>query len=58
MENDILKTLEKEGIKYCYYGHLHGIINNDNLISEYNGIKFELIASDYVGFKLICINNN
>ena len=54
-ENDILKTLGKEGIEQCYYGHLHGIMNDENLIKEYNGIKFELIASDYVNFKLISI---
>lgn len=54
-ENDILKTLEKEGIEQCYYGHIHGIMNDENLIKEYNGIKFELIASDYVNFKLISI---
>ena len=54
-EHDIIKTLEKEGIKCCYYGHLHGILNDQNLIKEYNDIKFNLIAADYVNFKLISI---
>jgi len=39
----------------CYYGHLHGILNDQNLIKKYDNIKFELIASDYVNFKLINI---
>ena len=54
-EYDIIKTLKKEDIRMCYYGHLHGILNDQNLIKKYDNIKFELIASDYVNFKLINI---
>ena len=54
-EYDIIKTLKKEDIRMCYYGHLHGILNDQNLIKKYDNIKFELIASDYVNFELINI---
>ena len=55
INTSIIKTLKKEDIRMCYYGHLHGILNDQNLIKKYDNIKFELIASDYVNFKLINI---
>lgn len=48
---EILEILKKYEIKRCYYGHLHG----KNAISKafigiYEGIEFDLISADYLGF--------
>ena len=39
----------RHGVEDVYYGHLHNVRENQ-LDKEYLGIRFHLIAADYVGF--------
>lgn len=47
---DIIDVLFKYNIKKCYYGHLHGKAHRYAVCGEYDGINYELIASDFVQF--------
>lgn len=47
---DILEVLFKYDIKKCYYGHLHGKAHRFAVCGEYDGINYQLIASDFVQF--------
>lgn len=47
---EIIDVLKKNSIKRCYYGHLHGQSVNLSFNNEYDGIKFELISADFLGF--------
>ncbi len=54
---EIVKVLKDEGIKDCYYGHIHGPHALKKAFhGEYLGINMRLISGDYLGFapKLIC----
>lgn len=48
--SEIYDLLMREGIKTCYYGHLHGSSVNWSFRGESDGIKFDLISADYLGF--------
>lgn len=48
--HEIYDTLVEQGIKTCYYGHLHGQSVNWAFRGEKDGIKFDLISADYLGF--------
>ena len=48
--HEIYDTLVEQGIKTCYYGHLHGQPVNWAFRGEKDGIKFDLISADYLGF--------
>ncbi len=47
---EIYDTLVEQGIKTCYYGHLHGQSVNWAFRGEKDGIKFDLISADYLDF--------
>ena len=47
---DIIDVLFKYDIKQCYYGHLHGKAHRFAVCGEYDGIDYQLIASDFVQF--------
>ena len=47
---DIIDVLFKYNIKKCYYGHLHGKAHRYAVCGEYDGINYELIASDFMQF--------
>lgn len=51
-EIDFIKTLNKYGIKRCYYAHLHGESHKDAIEGFVNGIEFKLVSSDYLKFDL------
>lgn len=48
--DEILDVLKEEGIRRCYYGHLHG----PSLSFAYNGLldemQFQLVSADYLRF--------
>ena len=52
---DILDVLYKYGVKYCWYGHLHGPSIKYAINGERDGIKFNLISSDFLQFKPVKI---
>lgn len=47
---EILKVLKENGIKNCYYGHLHGTAAKFSVDGETDGIKFKLISADRLSF--------
>ena len=47
---EILDVLHAYGIKTCYYGHLHGSSRRYAIGGERDGIYYELISADHLGF--------
>lgn len=47
---EILSVLEEFPVKRCYFGHLHGFVAPENSKLEWNGIEFNLISADHLGF--------
>jgi uncharacterized protein len=43
--------LEKYGINYCVFGHLHHLDKSKKIFGEKRGIKYLLTSSDYLEFK-------
>ena len=53
---EILKVLAENKIKRCYYGHLHGKKSISHaFIGEYEGINFQLISGDAIGFNPVLV---
>ncbi len=48
--DEILDLLKSEGIKECYYGHLHGIAAHSAVDETVDGIRLKLISADRLGF--------
>ncbi len=48
--SEIIEVMQKYGVRYCAYGHLHGRGINSAYIGEYAGINFELVSADYLDF--------
>lgn len=46
-------TLKEYGIKRCYYAHLHGEGHKEAIEGILNGIRYQLVSSDYLNFSLI-----
>lgn len=46
----ILSVLESEGVKRCFYGHLHAASVARAVTGFYGGIRFSLVSSDFLGF--------
>ena len=53
---ELLNVLLENGIKKCYYGHLHGASHRRKIEGERDGTDFSLVAADYLRFvpKKIC----
>lgn len=48
--------LEKYGVKYCVFGHIHNVPHDkDPLFGTKNGIEYSLTACDYLDFKPLLI---
>ena len=47
---EIIECLVKNGIKRCYYGHMHGKAAIAAFNGEKYGIRFKLISADTLGF--------
>lgn len=52
----IMDVLKENNIERCYYGHLHGGAINGAINEIYDGIKFQLVSADYLGFCPLFIN--
>ena len=46
----IFDVLKNEGIKQCYYAHLHSASAYNSFNGESEGIRFELLSADYLKF--------
>ena len=47
---EIYQVLVEEGIRRCYYGHLHSYAHATAFEGERDGIRFSLISADYLAF--------
>lgn len=47
---EILEVLHRYGIKKCFYGHIHGLVQNYAIDGVVDGIDFRLISADYLKF--------
>ena len=52
--NEIMQVLKAHNIKHIYCGHIHGAGFN-NMVKEYDGIKFTLISCDCIDFTPLLI---
>lgn len=50
--NEFCPVMEKFGVKYCIFGHLHGVSPQEAEITENNGITYVLTSCDMIGFAL------
>ena len=48
--DEIMAVLCDNGVRSCYYGHLHGASCRFAVNSEINGIHFSLISADFLKF--------
>lgn len=55
-EISLIDTMKQYGIRKCYYAHLHGESHKEAFVGEKDGILFDLVSSDYLGFKLLKIS--
>jgi predicted phosphohydrolase len=48
---DILRLLERYGVRACYYGHIHGPGIKAAKTGMFSGIEFSMVSADFLGFK-------
>lgn len=48
---ETLDILREFGVRRCYYGHLHGVGRARAVEGTVNGIYFQLVSADHVGFQ-------
>ena len=53
--NAFTDMMKKYNVRKCFYGHLHGASHANRIPEEYDGIKYYLISSDFLGFMPKCI---
>ncbi len=53
---EILRLLQRYGVRRCCYGHLHGAAQHRAIEGWAEGTEFSLVSADYLGFipKKIC----
>ena len=47
---EILRLLQRYGVKECYFGHLHGAAQKRALEGLHYNTEFHLVAADYLDF--------
>lgn len=52
---EIIELMHKYHVKACYYGHLHGDSHKLAIEGEACGVRYHLVAADYVNFAPVCI---
>lgn len=48
--SEILEVLRRNGIRRCYYGHVHGPGIRRAVCGDYEGLSLKLISADALGF--------
>lgn len=48
--DEILDVLKEFDVKRCYFGHLHGFVPPQNAKIQSDGIDFNLVSADFLGF--------
>jgi len=52
MENEFLDLFNEYGVKHVLYGHLHDASAANSFNGVFDGIRFQNVSCDYLGFKL------
>ncbi|MCL2152106.1 MAG: metallophosphoesterase [Oscillospiraceae bacterium] len=47
---DIVGVMVEYGVKNCWYGHVHGAGHRLSVRGEVDGITYEMISADFIGF--------
>ena len=47
---EILELLSREGVKQCFYGHIHGKGAHAAFLGENGGIRYRLVSADFLDF--------
>ncbi len=47
---EIYDVLLEYNVRRCYFGHLHGLSGNKYSLFERDGIRFSLVAADFLSF--------
>ena len=47
---EITELLERYGVRECYYGHLHGPGQRGAVQGWVEGVRYQLVSADYLGF--------
>ena len=55
-DSQFIDIMKKYNIKRCYYAHLHGNSHKEAVEGNIDGIEFNLVSGDYLGFELKCID--
>lgn len=50
--NDFADILEEAKIDLCVYGHLHSYGHKFVVEGEFDGVRYQCVSSDYIGFKV------
>lgn len=48
--DDLIEVMHCHGVKFCYYGHLHGYAIGGAFNGEKDGIDYQLISGDFLRF--------
>ena len=48
---EFVPLLEEAGVKVCLYGHLHGRDQKLAFQGERNGVRYQFVAADFLGFR-------
>ena len=48
--DELMDVLREEGVKRCFYGHLHGPARPFAVEGRYADIEFSLVSADHLGF--------
>lgn len=54
-DSRVSRLLEEHGVSICVFGHLHNLRKDVPLFGEHHGIRYILVAADYIGFKPVKI---
>ena len=52
---EFIDVLLQNGVRRCYYGHVHGPAHRYAINRNYLGIEFRLISGDFIGFDPLLI---
>ena len=47
---DMIDAMNEHGVKSCWYGHIHGYGHRYAVTGEVEGISYNMVSADYVGF--------
>ncbi len=54
-DNPITALLSENGVKRCYFGHIHQKGATNAYTGEWNGVQYRLCSCDYLGFMPILV---